>query len=401
MARVEDPPQTQAQAPDDVQRELRRLGSALAERSGEVIEAVASRAQQEMEREGALELDGEIEEHFARLGTLATVAVGGWVAGEPVDIASTAGGEFSRVSAQLATSRDVPLGEVVRRCRCWREACQRTLHEVAADGAVGEEALGRACKSIQRAADRALAQMSTIFDAERQRITEELADRQAELSFLATHDGLTKLANRSLVMDHLVRMLARSARHGSSVAVLFIDLDDFKLVNDTLGHAVGDRLLVAVAERLRSLVRDADTLGRLGGDEFVVLAEGPAAMSPAMIAARLAETFVETFALDGQPSPLRLSASIGVAIATSESSAQQLLCEADVAMYCAKAQGSAWGRYEPGMAAVLKGRGPRGQAENELVPTDAEAGGHGPIPSSTETSPEDDPSLGEVSVELG
>ncbi|HZK16443.1 MAG TPA: hypothetical protein VFC52_07650, partial [Solirubrobacterales bacterium] len=93
MTRVEDSPQAQAQAPDEVQRELRRLGSALAERSGEVIEAVASRAQQEMEREGAPELDGEIEEHFVRLGTLATVAVAGWVAGEPVDIASTAGGE--------------------------------------------------------------------------------------------------------------------------------------------------------------------------------------------------------------------------------------------------------------------------------------------------------------------
>lgn len=101
------------------------MGSALAERTGEVIEAAASRAHREMEREGVPELERAIEEHFMRLGKLATVAVADWVAGEPVDMASAAGEEFSRVFAQLAASRDVPLGEVVRRCRCWRESCAR------------------------------------------------------------------------------------------------------------------------------------------------------------------------------------------------------------------------------------------------------------------------------------
>lgn len=124
------------------------MGSALAERTGEVIEAAASRAHREMEREGVPELERAIEEHFVRLGKLATVAVADWVAGEPVDMASAAGEEFSRVFAQLAASRDVPLGEVVRRCRCWRESCERALREVAADGAAGEEALRRACESI-------------------------------------------------------------------------------------------------------------------------------------------------------------------------------------------------------------------------------------------------------------
>ena len=281
MNRAEDPLRGQAQVPADVQQELRRLGCGLQQRADEVIEAVTSRAQREREREGEPELDAAVEEQFVRLGRLATAGVARWLGGEPADGASAAGEEFSQVFARLAAGSDVPLGEVVRRCRCWRDGCERELSEAGGNGPIAEEALARACESIRTAADRALAQMSSLFDAERQRV-------KAELSFLATHDGLTKLANRSLVKERLERMLARAARHGNAVAVLFIDLDDFKDVNDTLGHGVGDEFLVAIAERLRGVVRDADTLGRLGGDEFVVLAECPQAQSgPGEIAARL------------------------------------------------------------------------------------------------------------------
>jgi diguanylate cyclase (GGDEF)-like protein len=343
----EDPPLAQAEVCEDVQEELRRLADTLLERTDEVIAAVTARAHGEREREGGAELDAAVEEDFVRLGALATTAVARWLGGEPPDVASAAGEEFSRVFAQLAAGSHVPLGEVVRRCRCWRDGCERELCEGGGDGLIAEEALARACEAIRTAADRALAQMSSLFDAERQRV-------KAELSFLATHDGLTKLANRSLTKERLERMLARSARHGNAVAVLFIDLDDFKVVNDTLGHGVGDEFLVAVAERLGGVVRDADTLGRLGGDEFVVLAECPQAQSgPGEIAARLTGAFAEPFAVEGRAEPLRLSASIGVASAAAGSSVEQLLCDADIAMYRAKRQGGGCVHYKAGMGSLV------------------------------------------------
>lgn len=153
-------------------------------------------------------------------------------------------------------------------------------------------------------------------------------------------------------------MLARSAREGSAVTVLFIDLDDFKLVNDTLSHRAGDQLLVAVAGRLREAVRDADTVGRLGGDEFVVLTESSAAgEDPGEIAGRLSQALGAPFGLKGHPGPLQAKASIGVAVAAAGSSAEQLLCDADVAMYGAKSKGGGCARFEPGMQEALAGYG--------------------------------------------
>ena len=109
-----------------------------------------------------------------------------------------------------------------------------------------------------------------------------------ELRFQALHDGLTGLPNRSLVLDRVEQALARARRGNTPLAVLFLDLDSFKSVNDTYGHAAGDQLLQAVSARLRSALREIDTVGRLGGDEFVVVAEGAAlAMGPEVIAERI------------------------------------------------------------------------------------------------------------------
>jgi diguanylate cyclase (GGDEF)-like protein len=167
----------------------------------------------------------------------------------------------------------------------------------------------------------------------------------------ALHDTLTGLPNRALILDRAEQMLARGQRDHAPVAALFIDLDNFKDVNDTLGHAVGDELLRAVAARLASVVRGSDTVGRLGGDEFVVLAEGnsPTA-APELVAARLQDVLREPFVLgDRKFPPLTVSASIGIAIGPADS-AGDLLRDADIALYRAKAAGKGcYMLFEPAM----------------------------------------------------
>jgi diguanylate cyclase (GGDEF)-like protein len=166
----------------------------------------------------------------------------------------------------------------------------------------------------------------------------------AELRHQALHDGLTGLPNRALIMDRIEQLLARSSRQGTTGAALYVDLDEFKNVNDSLGHAVGDRLLVAVAARLQSTLRDADTIGRMGGDEFVVLIDGGSLqVAPEMVADRLLEVMHQPFELAGVAMPLTVNASIGIAMGDRKSPGD-LLRDADVALYQAKAAGK--NRYE-------------------------------------------------------
>ena len=179
-------------------------------------------------------------------------------------------------------------------------------------------------------------------------IGEFLRRRRAEhrLAHQALHDGLTGLANRDLLLDRLRHALDRAAREDTSVAVLFMDLDDFKLVNDSLGHQVGDRLLIAVADRLRKTLRTSDTvsrpgtaLARLGGDEFVLVCEGMVSDADAIrVAERIREDLARPFMIDGHE--LAVSASIGVAHAhEKDADSDTLLRDADAAMYRAKERG--------------------------------------------------------------
>ena len=161
----------------------------------------------------------------------------------------------------------------------------------------------------------------------------------------AFHDGLTALANRSLFLDRLGMALTSLQRgRKGTFAVLFLDLDRFKTVNDSLGHSVGDLLLVAIARRLEKLMRPSDTVARLGGDEFAVLAFGVREASDAVhIAERVLRRLVEPFTIDGQE--VHITASIGIALPEAAgASADGLLRDADLAMYRAKAAGP--GRYE-------------------------------------------------------
>jgi len=155
----------------------------------------------------------------------------------------------------------------------------------------------------------------------------------------ALHDPLTRLPNRLLLMDRTRQALARLHRSKGVVALLFVDLDRFKTVNDSFGHDVGDRLLVGVSERLAEMMRDSDTIARLGGDEFVILGEELDGESEALVLAeRVLAALNEPFAV--RSGEVCMSASIGVSVARDpETDAESLLREADVAMYRAKGAG--------------------------------------------------------------
>jgi diguanylate cyclase (GGDEF)-like protein/PAS domain S-box-containing protein len=182
----------------------------------------------------------------------------------------------------------------------------------------------------------------------------DVTDRQAlqdELTYQAFHDALTGLANRQLFADRLAHALRRRDGITHPVSVLFLDLDDFKHVNDSLGHATGDRLLVAVADRLRGAIREGDTAARLGGDEFAVLMEDADIVSAREVADRLLRALSVPVAVDDHQHPVR--ASIGMAEAVpGQSSGDEVLRNADVAMYWAKDRGKGTvAVYEAGLHA--------------------------------------------------
>jgi diguanylate cyclase (GGDEF)-like protein len=171
---------------------------------------------------------------------------------------------------------------------------------------------------------------------------------------LAHHDPLTDLPNRWLFSDRLEQALRRGQRQGEMVALHYFDLDDFKAVNDGFGHLTGDRLLVAVAQRLRACVRDSDTLARIGGDEFAIVQSGISDRAgAALLAERLLAALGAPLAIDGHT--LRVSASIGIALYPDHAaSPEQLHQAADQALYRAKAAGPArFQVWEPSHAAVM------------------------------------------------
>jgi diguanylate cyclase (GGDEF)-like protein/PAS domain S-box-containing protein len=162
---------------------------------------------------------------------------------------------------------------------------------------------------------------------------------ETELEHQALHDPLTGLPNRALVLDRLGRALARGHRSGSRTAVMFLDVDRFKVVNDSLGHAYGDDLLVAVAARLRASLRETDTVARLGGDEFVVLLEDLAHETIALeVADKILDAMRRPFALAGRE--FFVTASIGLAMSTDDNDTpESMVRDADAAMYVAKGRG--------------------------------------------------------------
>jgi diguanylate cyclase (GGDEF)-like protein/PAS domain S-box-containing protein len=194
---------------------------------------------------------------------------------------------------------------------------------------------------------------------------------EEEMKHRAFHDALTGLPNRVMLQDRIAQQLSSSRRSGVMAGVLFVDLDDFKVVNDTMGHSVGDELLVAAAARLANLVRDSDTAARLGGDEFALLignADTTAAVEAA--AERVVVAFAEPFALS--VGLVTSTVTVGVATTLDSVDTDELLRHADLALYAAKSSGKRqWRRYQPVLSAGLLRRRELQEALEEAVNTSA------------------------------
>jgi diguanylate cyclase (GGDEF)-like protein len=331
---------------DAVADEVRRLGEALSERLDDVLERTVARS-----RKAGPKLDDATRESFARIGRSSTAAVAMWMAGGSPEAGRETGRKAFETYGQLAAQRVTPLNEVTKRCLRWRDALCEVLCGCAQQLDVSREALVRAQAMVQRTLDVTLVRMCECFESERRKTDEELARRQQELSFMATHDVLTGLPNRTLILDRGEQALVRARRHQTPVAALFVDIDNFKAINDTLGHDVGDELLRMLAARLDGVIRATDALGRLGGDEFVVIAEELSLEAgPELIAERLLTALNEPVKLSGErETRVTVTASIGVAVGV-RSSADELLRDADTAMYRAKWEGkNRYVLFESGM----------------------------------------------------
>jgi len=266
--------------------------------------------------------------------------------------------------AELIDGPDQPaLRELLARSRAHGDHGGTVLTAVRADGA----SLQVECVCRDLRADPTVAGLVlTIRDVtERRRL-------ESDLAYQAFYDGVTGLANRVLFQDRLDRAVLRAARDGSTIGVLFVDLDDFKEVNDTLGHAVGDRLLHAVGERIAHAIGPGNTAARMGGDEFGVLIEnvhGPADADrlAARIVAGLADP-IEVCDGRGGTHVVSGAASVGVTTNVGTSNATELLRQADLALHAAKAEGkNDWQRYESGMHAAMVQRLELRSALNEAA----------------------------------
>ncbi len=342
----------QAGVPVSLEDQIARLGAALEARVDEVRAQVVSRSQA-----SGPALEASAEGKFERICVISTIAVARWMAGGDPRAGLETGREAWDIFGQLAAHREAPLDQVTKRCLRWRDAVDGVLRECATEAGVSPEALLKSHAMVGVTLDVTLVRMCEVFESERARTEEELGRRQEELAFMATHDQLTGLPNRTLILDRGTQMLGRARRRQTPVAALLINLDNFKAVNDSLGHGAGDELLRAIAARLDGILRDTDALGRVGGDEFVVLAEELSVGSGAeLIAERLQEALKAPFSVTQAAEPLQVTASIGVA-AGERSSAEEFLRDADIAMHRAKWEGrNRYVVFESGMQDLVQSK---------------------------------------------
>ena len=334
----EDPPATfeqvigpeEATADAAVSEERIALGRALLARADEVGQMV--------NEQFAVDLRGNAYV-TARLGT---ELIGRWLA---TDVAAS--DEDVAILArqgEQAILEDAVLASVAKAYFAWRDITIAVLKEEGCRLAVSERLLTLATNVVRFSCDGSLVRIIRQFDQTRRSLQQRLDEEQARLAHRALHDQLTGLPNRALLTDRLRQAASSLERRGTGAVLLYLDLDNFKAINDRFGHPAGDMLLVTVAARLQGLARAGDTVARLGGDEFVVLASDLA--NPDAAARSLAERI---HLVMREPVPvgerqLHTSVSIGIATVVPDADPEVCLAQADAAMYQAKRGGPA--RYE-------------------------------------------------------
>ena len=334
-------------------KQVHPIGLALGARAAKVLELTGLR----VEALGHAH-DQATVRSYERINNGSTLAIAQWLSGAGPAAAREAGRETWRLYGELAARRAASLHELAERHLCWRDSVVEVIREIATELELADEALHEALGAVQIGLELSFVGMCKSFDRERSRTDAELAASREELAYRAAHDELTGLPNRALIMDRIEQMLARAERSGAPVAAISIDIDSFKTVNDTLGHAAADELLRALASRLEDVLRGSDTLGRLGGNEFVAICEGSSVdAGPELIAERLLEALKSPFSLPASAHmPVALTASIGIATGR-RSSAEELLRDANVAMYRAKRTGrNRYVHYETGMQRTIRRR---------------------------------------------
>jgi diguanylate cyclase (GGDEF)-like protein len=231
----------------------------------------------------------------------------------------------------------IALSDLTKLYLYWRDTTIATITSEAARLGIADDIRDRAVAVVRGGSDGSIVRMAKQFDSERSRLERELAIERKRLAHQAFHDALTGLPNRRLFFDRLTHALDLLERHKIGLALIFIDLDDFKSINDSYGHSFGDEVLGKVARKLTAALRTTDTIARLGGDEFVVLSEQ--LKEPERDALSLARRICRRLAAPCGEDELRLSASIGIAIAETATSPDALIRLADDAMYTAKRRG--------------------------------------------------------------
>ena len=312
-----------------------RLGTALIARADDVAAGVLARVWPS----GTDEVDPEGLHTVVDADRAGTRLIGRWLTGG----AHMDEDERRRFGGLGGMIDRLSLDELVKAYLAFRDVLLTVLDEEATRLETPPDLVAEVAGVVSRSNDGSLVRMSRRFEHERQRLHEALDAERAKLANQLLHDALTGLPNRVLLFDRLQHALRVAARGERMLAVLFVDLDGFKGVNDRYGHEAGDQLLVAVGGRLCDATREGDTVARLGGDEFVVLCEDiDDATEPVEIAERIIASLKQPLDLPG--GQVSVSGSVGIAVAGGTDGASELLVRADFAMYAAKQRGP--GRHE-------------------------------------------------------